>query len=158
MAGTNFALLPVGREQPNHKRCHEVAMNCQSCNTTIDYRFQSSCSHCETEQVELLPVNPIHDPVESENRLTWTARIVNLAYLVVSSFAGMISGAMLIYFGTAMFCIAFLSSSGNASHDCARGNAIGFLAIFSGAFLGTVGGSVFAVKKPICKPAVTSGR
>jgi hypothetical protein len=36
---------------------------------------------------------------------------------------------------------------------CALGNAIGFFSICTARFLGTVGGSVFAVKRPIFKPS-----
>jgi len=122
-------------------------MNCQSCNTTIDYRFLTNCAHCETEQPGIL----IEAPVESENHPVWTRRVINLAYILISSVAGLVSGAVVLYFGAAITCIAFLPSSGNASLDCSRGTAITFLSIFTGAFLGTVGGSVFAVKKPLCK-------
>jgi hypothetical protein len=34
---------------------------------------------------------------------------------------------------------------------CGLGSALGFLCIVGGAFLGTVGGSVFATKRPLCK-------
>jgi len=124
-------------------------MNCQSCNTTIDYRFLANCSHCETQQPA--PLDPMPDCIQLEKHPTWTKRVINFVYLLASSLAGMISGAMVIYFGTAIVCISFLHSTGNPSNDCARGNAIGALSIFTGAFLGTIGGSVFAVKKPLCK-------
>src|SRR6185503_17919680 len=73
------------------------AMNCQSCNTTIDYRFQTNCSDCETERVDLLAIDQIHVPVESKNRLAWTRRGVNLIYLLTISAAAMISGAVVLY-------------------------------------------------------------
>ena len=129
-------------------------MNCQSCNTNIDYHFLTNCDRCEAEQASLQPIQSLHEapPIESfRARLTWTRRVVNLVYVFISSLVGMVSGAVVIYFGTAMVCIAFLSSSDNGSHDCARGNAIGLLAIFAGSFLGTMGGSAFAVKNPLCK-------
>lgn len=125
-------------------------MNCQSCNTTIDYRFLTNCSHCETEQVESLPLVPLPDP-SPLNHPTWTRRIINFVYILATSLAGMISGVVVIYFGAAMVCISFLSSTGNPSYDCARGNAIALLSILAGAFLGTLGGSVFAMKNPLCK-------
>lgn len=126
-------------------------MNCQGCNTTVDYRFLTNCPNCETKQAGILITAPIQDPVESEKRLTWTKRFVNLAYIFVSSLAGMVSGAVVLYFGAAIICITFLPSSGNPSEDCLRGNAIAFLSIISGGFLGTLGGSVFAMKNPLCK-------
>ena len=126
-------------------------MNCENCNTTIDYRFQTNCAHCDAEQTSLTPGVLIQAPIEPTNRTTWTRRFVNFLYLMVSSAAGMISGAVVVYFGAAFICISFMSPSGNPSADCARGNAIAFLSMFTGAFLGTIGGSVFAVKNPLCK-------
>ncbi|HUE83043.1 MAG TPA: hypothetical protein VMM84_13090, partial [Pyrinomonadaceae bacterium] len=70
-----------------------------------------------------------------------------------SSIAGMISGAVVVYFAAVITCGVFLPSGGNPSEQCARGAAIGFLSIVSGAYLGTVAGSVFAVKHPLYKGA-----
>lgn len=131
-------------------------MNCQSCNTTIDYRFLTNCPHCETEQTDLLPLAPVVDlhTVEAvENRLTWTRRLINLAYLVTIAMAGLCLGAVVIYCGTAVTFIAVLTPLGVPSPGCGTGHMIGLLAIFTGAFLGTIGGSVFAVKNPVCKAA-----
>jgi len=126
-------------------------MNCQSCNTTIDYRFQTYCSDCETERVDLLAIDQIHVPVESKNRLTWTRRGVNLIYLLTISAAAMISGAVVLYFGAAITAAAFLRSTSTAVHNCAEGERLAILSIWLGAFLGTVGGSVLAVKNPVWK-------
>jgi len=127
-------------------------MNCQSCNTTIDYRFQTNCAHCETEQASL-PVVPIEAPMASvEKRFTWPRRVVNLLYILISSAAGMISGGVVLYFAGAIIYTTFLRSYDNAIHSCGGpGEAIAILSIWAGAFLGTVGGSVFAMKKPICR-------
>lgn len=125
-------------------------MNCQNCNTTIDYRFQTNCAHCETE-AGLSPGVLIQAPIEPVNRTAWTKPFVNFLYLLVSSAAGMISGAVVVYFASAFTYIIFASPSGNSSYDCARGNAVAFLSIITGAFLGTIGGSAFAVKNPLCK-------
>jgi len=127
-------------------------MNCQSCNTTIDYRFQTNCAHCETTEASL-PIPPLQALVESlEKRLTWTQRVVNLLYLLISSAAGMISGGVVLYFAGAIIYRTFLRDNDNAIHSCGGpAEAIAILSIWGGAFLGTVGGSVFAMKKPICK-------
>ncbi len=126
-------------------------MNCENCNTTIDYRFLTNCEHCDAEQTGLSPGVLIQAPIEPVNHATWTRRVVNFLYLMVSSAAGMISGAVVVYFGAAFICITFMSPSGNPSYDCARGNAIAMLSIITGAFLGTIGGSILAVKNPLCK-------
>jgi hypothetical protein len=140
----------------------EVVMNCQNCNTRIDYRFVTKCDHCDTEigPSSVSTIDPLPDvrlalPVESN--INWTHRVVNLVYILFSSVAGMISGAVVIYFAGAFAYIAiFGHGDGNSSHDCARGNAIGFLLILSGAVLGTIAGSVLAVKNPVCKGAQQS--
>lgn len=125
-------------------------MNCQSCNTGIDYRFLTNCAQCgcELEQVNLnLP------PVESvEKPLTWGQCLANLTYLFASSIVGLTVGAVVLYFVGAVIYLAFFNGGGgNPSEACARGTAAAFLSIMSGAFLGTVGGSVFAVKNLPCK-------
>ena len=131
-------------------------MNCERCNTTIDYRFLTKCANCELEQVDPSTADPIPDfqAVQSiQRKRSWTKPVVNILYLLVSSMAGLVSGAVVIYFGTAIVCIAFLPSTGNPTNDCAIGSAIAALSILMGAFLGTIGGSVFAVKNPLCKPS-----
>lgn len=127
-------------------------MNCQTCNTNIDYRFLTNCADCETEPAKLLPVNPVPIPTEQvEKRVSWTNRLISFIYILISSVAGLISGAVVLYFSAAMIYIAFVDDSKlNPSEACARGNAIAVMSILLGAFLGTVGGSVFAVKKPLC--------
>lgn len=131
-------------------------MNCQSCKTTIDYRFLTNCPTCDTEQTNHLPVAPIldlHAVEAAENRLTWTSRLINLAYLVTIAMAGLCLGAVVIYVGTAVTINAVLTPLGVPSPGCGTGHMIGLLAIFTGAFLGTMGGCVFAVKNPVCKAA-----
>lgn len=62
------------------------------------------------------------------------------------------SGAVVMYFTAGVFFSILLSNpGGNPSENCARGAAIGFLSILSGAFLGTVGGSAFATKHVVVK-------
>jgi hypothetical protein len=127
-------------------------MNCQNCNTPIDYRFLTNCAHCEAKQASLLPEVLIQAPIESEKHATWTRRFVNFLYLMVSSGAGMFSGAVVVYFCAAFTYRLFLSNTVDPGHGCGgRGAAIVVLSMFTGAFLGTIGGSVFAVKNPLCK-------
>ena len=134
-------------------------MDCQTCNTRIDYRFLTSCEHCGNavgpagvSELNLMAAEP------SEKRHTWKRRIANLIYVFVSSIAGMISGAVILYFSFAVLCITVLNHIDFGDRDpgasCARGAAMMFLSIMIGAFLGTVGGSAFAVKRPLFK---TSG-
>jgi hypothetical protein len=127
-------------------------MNCKSCNTTIDYRFLTKCDHCDSE-IEPAEVPAIASAAPVERRFKWIRGVIKLAYVLVSSIAGMISGAVVSYFGGAMIFLAFFShaSTGDGSHDCARGTAIAIMLILGGGFLGTIGGSVFAVMNPVCK-------
>ena len=124
-------------------------MNCQGCNTTINYRFQTNCTNCETEQVEPLAIDRMQE-ARSENHPTWTRRVINLAYVLISSMAGMISGVVVLYFAAAI-TYAVLPRSNHAYRNCAEADAILAWFVVTGAFLGTVGGSAFAVKKPLCK-------
>jgi hypothetical protein len=125
-------------------------MNCQSCDTSIDYRFLTNCPQCETAQTDLVPIDRVDAPVEVEIRPKWTRRLASVVYFFMASFAGMISGAVVIFFSTIMAYNAFMSND-PARHSCGQGELIAILALITGGFLGTVGGSVFAMKNPICK-------
>ena len=127
-------------------------MNCQSCNSIIDYRFVTNCAHCGAEAT---PIDPPQNLVESieEKALTWKQRLVNLAYVFAAAIAGVFSGAVTLYFLGAFFYITFLRDLGGTSGEqCARGTAFAALSILSGAFLGTIGGTTFAIKKPLFRP------
>ncbi len=132
-------------------------MNCQNCNTEIDYRFLSNCTVCGCA-VE--PAAPTQPPTIPKGRLieaiqksrSWMLAMANLGYILVTSVVGMISGAVIVYLGAALIYSAVYSGvNENPSVACARGQAIGFLSIMVGAFLGTMVGSAFAVKRPLCK-------
>jgi hypothetical protein len=134
-------------------------MDCQTCNTGIDYRFLTACEQCgnavEPAGASELNSMPAYEP--GEKRFTWKRRVANLIYVLVSSAAGMLSGAVILYFSFAVLCITVLNHidfGEDASASCARGTAMTFLSIMIGAFLGTVGGSAFAVKRPLFKDGV----
>lgn len=126
-------------------------MNCQSCNTEIDYRFFSNCTVCggaveptDGSQSALLPQFQPIEPVQK--RLTWTGRLVNLGYLLVSSAAGLMIGSVAIL-GGGVLIIRVL----DVPMGCGTGSMIGLWLLIVGAFLGTTAGSAFAVKRPLCK-------
>jgi hypothetical protein len=135
-------------------------MECQSCNTEIDYRFLSSCAECgseiETADLPATTTIPKGQLIESiQTNRSWIRTGVNLAYVLVNSVVGMISGAVVVYFGAALICISLYSGvQENPSVACARGQAIGMLSILVGGFLGTMIGSAFAIKRPLCKTPV----
>ena len=125
-------------------------MNCEKCDTTIDYRFLTNCANCETEPTGL-PTIDIH-PVESVKRKhTWTRRIVNTLYILTVSMAGMFAGAAFVLFSATVAFSVFRTETDSVSHDCARGTLIGILCLLVGGFLGTVGASIFAAKHPVWK-------
>ena len=134
-------------------------MNCQSCNTEIDYRFVTNCAHCDVA-VQPQPVSQLQslpDPPPIEQRLSWTRRIANLVYLVVTAFAGMVSGTVVLFtVGAIVMKIVFdfVDPHPPPGKYCGIGNAIGFMLLYSGAFLGTITGSVLAVKRPLCKTPI----
>ena len=133
-------------------------MNCQSCNTRVDYLFLTNCEQCgnqvgpaDVSQVDLMHLDPIVEP-----RLNWKRRVVNLVYVLMSSLAGLVSGAVALYVFFAVLCITILNNLPKDPNElpgatCARGMFITFMVIMTGAFLGTVGGTAFAIKKPLFK-------
>jgi hypothetical protein len=127
-------------------------MNCQSCNTGIDYLYLTNCEHCGSE-VERANLNvPPAESDSPEKSLTWGQGLINVTYLFAVAIVGLTAGAVVLYFLGAMIYIAFFSGGGgNPGDSCARGTAAAVLSILSGAFLGTVGGSVFAIKNLPCK-------
>ena len=131
-------------------------MNCPSCNANIDYRFATNCAYCdcEVEQANLLKVDSVAD-LQSESierNVDWQERVLNIAYIFASSIVCMISGAVVVYFAAALaYLTVFSGGGGNPGEECARGTAIGFLSLVFGGYLGTVGGSVFAIKHSLCK-------
>lgn len=134
-------------------------MNCQSCNTRIDYRFLTKCTHCDAD---LGPAEAPakHTPTDvrlAEKNFTALHGVINVAYLVFTSVAGMITGAVVVYFvGAVVYLAVFGHGSGNSSEDCARGTAIGILLVLLGGFLGTLSGTVFAARNLPYKGAATN--
>jgi len=132
-------------------------MNCQSCNTEIDYRFLSDCTVCGSAVEPAGPTQPPTIPkgqlIESiQKSRSWMRAMANVGYVLVTSVVGMISGAVIVYVGAALIYRAvYINVNENPSVACARGQAIGLLSILVGAFLGTMIGSAFAVKRPLCK-------
>ncbi|HET8783043.1 MAG TPA: hypothetical protein VFM63_11540 [Pyrinomonadaceae bacterium] len=137
-------------------------MDCQTCNTRIDYRFLTNCEQCgnavEPADVSELKLMSTIEP--GEKRFTWRRHVGNFIYVLASSVAGMFSGAVILYFSYAIFCITVLNhidfGDRDPSASCARGTALAFLSIMIGAFLGTAGGSAFAVKRPLFKTGTGS--
>src|SRR5688500_20389623 len=89
-------------------------MNCQNCNTKIDYRFLTYCIQCgcavettDTLQPQLLPQFQPVEPVQK--RLGWTRTLLNLGYLLVSSVAGLLIGGAVIFFGCVMIFRAVMA-------------------------------------------------
>ena len=137
-------------------------MNCQSCDTRIDYRFLTRCSHCDAE------IRPSHLATKDTAKdlcltkpvakaFSWFDGVLNLAFVAVTSITGMFTGAIAIYFTVVIFFIVFAGPSPgahNESHDCARGNAIGIMALFSGALLGLAAGIVIGARNLPRKPAI----
>ena len=127
-------------------------MKCQECSAPIDYGFTTNCEQCgsKVEPTGLSQHDSSTDLEDRPNRLqSGLRRVANFVYIIVGSLAGMVLGAVTTYFSVGIVCILFLSSTGNPSNDCARGQAIGILSILLGAYLGTVGGSVLTAKRPI---------
>ena len=125
-------------------------MNCQSCTARIDYRFLTSCAYCGSN-VEASGVSQV-DPypaLEASRQPVWKL-LVNIAYTLASSGAGMISGTVTAYAVHAVSYEIFFRGSTNPHSGCGGwGMVIGLLSVYAGAQLGAVGGTLFAVKRPL---------
>lgn len=125
-------------------------MNCQSCNTSIDYRFLKNCPHCDcnvegqSDFPQPLPSNEL-----IKRALTWKQMLVNFAYVVASSIAGMISVTVVALFVGRWIYFTFLYAPGTTG--CGEGMVVGLLSLLTGVFLGTMAGCAFGIKHPICK-------
>lgn len=125
-------------------------MNCQNCTARIDYRFLTSCAYCGSK-VDASGVSQI-DPfpeLQVAKRPVWKT-LITIVYTLASSAAGMVSGAVAGYVLLAVLYEIFLRGTESAHNGCCScGILLGMLSVFGGAYLGTVGGAVFGVKRPI---------
>ena len=132
-------------------------MNCKSCNASNNYLFVTNCVQCgcEIQQANIPRSNPFQDLQSSESRLTWLQKLINLVYILAGSMAGMISGGVIFYFSFVVAYLAFFSGGDNRGHLSCGGwdDFIQILMILMGAYLGIVGGTALALKKPLCKVA-----
>ena len=134
----------------------EVAMNCQNCNTKIDYRFLTNCIECGCAVAPaLVELNPnLSTPTAVGKRLGWVRRLINAAYVLTISMFGTISG--IITFAVATMFLGMIERAiyppNPNVHGCGRGQLISIVMMLSGAFLGTVGAAVFASSRPIFRP------
>lgn len=131
-------------------------MRCERCNARIHYRFLTNCAQCgsEIKRANLAQNNPVANrQLERfvEPILTWKQEAINVVHIFVSSISGMISGAVVGYFFVGITYLAL--SSPDPSAGCGWGSVVGLLSLLSGALVGTVGGSLLAVKNPLCKGA-----
>ena len=119
-------------------------MNCRNCNSIINYNYVTDCPQCGSavEQRDL----PKLDPASGQKKSVWSYRLANIIYVLLASVAGMISGAVVLYFSAAVIYISLASPETYPGEHCGRGMALGMLSILAGGFLGTVGGTAFAIK------------
>lgn len=125
-------------------------MNCRNCNTKINYNYVTNCPQCGcvVDESDLPKLDPSAGSVKKG---VWVSYLVNVVYVLVTAVVGMISGAVVIYFSAAVIYMALQSPETVPGEHCARGMAIGMLSILTGGFLGTAGGTTFALKHPISK-------
>ena len=127
----------------------EEAMNCRNCNSIINYNYITACLHCgcAVEGGDLPKLDPSTGSRKKQSARAWY--VANLIYVLLTSGVGLISGAVVLYFGTAVIYLALSSPETYPGEHCGRGMALGMLSILAGAFLGTVGGTAFGLKHPI---------
>ena len=123
-------------------------MNCRSCNTIINYNYVTDCPQCgcAVEQGELPKLDL---SAGAQPNRGWSYYLANIIYVLLASGAGMISGAVVLYFSAAVIYLALASPEPYPGAHCSRGMALGMLSILAGGFLGTVGGAAFSIKHSI---------
>jgi hypothetical protein len=126
-------------------------MNCQNCKSIIHYNYLTDCPQCGAgvEQCDLPKLDRSTAPGQESG---WSYRLANSLLVLLTSVAGMISGAVVLYFSAALLYIALASPETYPGQHCGRGMAIGMLSILAGGFLGTVGGTAFGIKHLISSP------
>lgn len=123
-------------------------MNCRNCNARIDYNYLKNCPQCgcEVESGNLPKLDP---SINSAKKKRVWIYLANVAYVLFTGVVGLVAGAVTLYFSAAVIYMALQTPETYPGEHCARGMAVGMLSIFLGAFLGTIGGTAFAVKHPI---------
>ena len=132
-------------------------MNCQSCNTRIDYYYLTNCPHCgcaiEATGASPLPPLPEPPPLESfRRRLSWKKRVVNFGYLIFSAGSFMIGSALVVWVVaglTMKIIIDLVDPVQTPGEYCGLGSLVGLLSIVGGGFVGTVAGCALAIKRPL---------
>lgn len=129
----------------------EEEMNCRSCNTIINYNYVTDCPQCgcAVERSELPKLDP---STGAQGGRDWSYCVANILYVLLASGAGMISGAVVLYFSAAAIYLALSSPEPYPGAHCGSGMAVGMLSILGGGFLGTVGGTAFSIKHSIRSP------
>lgn len=121
-------------------------MNCRGCNTRIDYNYVTNCAQCGCK-LESGGLPKLEPSINSSKQIhAWLFLLANVGYTLFTSAVGMISGAVVMNFGGSMVYWALRSGE---TASCSEGIVIGMLILVSGAFLGTIGGTAFAMKHPI---------
>jgi hypothetical protein len=130
------------------------AMNCRNCNTSIDYNYLKTCPQCgcEVESGNLPKLDPSLNQAK-KNRV-WLY-LANFVCVFFTAAAGMITGAVTLYFTAGIIYMALQTPETYPGQHCGRGMAIGMLSIVLGAFLGTIGGTAFGVKHLINRGVAT---
>ena len=120
-------------------------MNCKNCNATIDYNYLTACPQCNSavEGGNLPQAGP------DKKKSAWVYYVGNIVYVLTTSAVGAYAGTIALVFTVGTLCKAFLPAPPYPGAYCALGNAIGLVSIVTGAFLGTVTGTVFTIKRPI---------
>src|ERR1700741_4527514 len=116
-------------------------MNCKNCNARIDYNYLTACPECGSAVAggNLPQAGP------DKKKSAWLYYVGNIIYVLTTSAVGPYAGAIFFVFAAVAVCKVFLPPPPYPGAYCARGNAIGWFSIMTGAFLGTVAGTVFTI-------------
>ena len=130
-------------------------MNCSKCESSIDYRFPTTCPNCNSD---LLTVNTgdasgqtFIQVKEQARPLKLVHHLANVVLTFAAASTGLIVGAVVTYLiGGCVYLLIYRNEVLDGD-SCARGSAIAFLLVVLGANLGSVLGGVIGFQNRIYK-------
>ena len=120
-------------------------MNCKNCTATINYNYLTACPECGSgvEEGNLPRSGP------DKKKRAWLYYPANVIYVLATSAVGAYAGAIVLIFVAVAVSKILLPPLPHPGANCALVDAIGWFSIVMGAFLGTVAGTIFTIKRPI---------
>src|SRR5262245_11928985 len=99
-------------------------MNCSQCESSIDYRFSTTCLTCNSELVAInagdASVQTLTQVEERSRPLKLVHHLANVALTFVAASTGLIVGAVITYLIGGCVYLLIYSNEVHDGHSCAR--------------------------------------